>query len=144
VSDPSNLTIIALKVEIWIAARLLPFTIGSTDFSQMLQNVDAPVSERYKFIAPEIIALVTKAATRHPWLMRNRRCLREGLIGYRFMRKAGYQPELHFGIEDKSLKHDRINAHCWVVLNGKPIVNDTLPDMTTIHIHSAHQNQRTS
>ncbi len=133
--EPSRLGLLLLKTEIWAAARLLPFAVAFRDFSQILRLGDVKCSGLYEGTAPETIAQATWRATRKSWLMRNRRCLRQGLIGYRFLRKAGHEPELHFGIDAGSVERDRIDAHCWVVLDGKPVVNDILDGMVTIHVH---------
>lgn len=136
-AKPPHLVLLLLKMEIWVTARLLPFAMAFRDFSQILRLGDVKSSSFYKGTAPETIAHATRRATRKPWLMRNRRCLRQGLIGYRFLRKAGHEPELHFGIDVGSVERDKINAHCWVVLDGKPVVNDILEGMVTIHVHAS-------
>ena len=120
-----------------MTARLLPLAVAFRDLSQILRLGDVERSSLYEGTAPETIAHVTHRATRKPWLMRNRRCLRQGLIGYRFLRKAGYEPELHFGIDVGSVERDKIDAHCWVVLDGKSVVNDVLESMVTIHVHAS-------
>lgn len=136
-AEPPRLALLLLKTEIWVTARLLPFAVAFRDFSQILRLCDVKTSDLYEGAAPETIAHATRRATRKPWLMRNRRCLRQGLIGYRFLRKAGYEPELHFGIDVGSVESKRIDAHCWVVLDGKPVVNDIIEGMVTIHVHDS-------
>jgi len=136
-AEPPRLARLLLKTEIWVTARLLPFAVAFGNLSQILRLGDVKSSGLYEGAAPETIAHATQQATRKPWLMRNRRCLRQGLIGYRFLRKAGHEPELHFGIDVGSVERDRINAHCWVVLDGKPVVNDILEGMFTIHVHGS-------
>jgi hypothetical protein len=69
--------------------------------------------------------------------MRDRRCLREGLLGHRFLRLAGFDPELRFGVDPKSLQTPRVSAHCWVCLDGRPVVSDSLPGMVEIYRHHA-------
>ena len=117
-------------------ARLLPFAVAFRDLSQILRLGDVKRFSLYEGTAPETIACAIHRATRKPWLMRNRRCLRQGLIGYRFLRKAGHEPELHFGVDVGSVERDKIDAHCWVVLDSKPVVNDILEGMVTIHVHA--------
>lgn len=136
-AEPPRLALLLLKTEIWVTARLLPFVLAFRDLSQILRLGDVERSRLYTGAAPETIACVTRRSTRKPWLMRNRRCLRQGLIGYRFLRKAGYEPELHFGIDVGSVERNRIDAHCWVVLDGKPVVNDILEGMVIIHVHDS-------
>ena len=131
----SSFPLLLLRVELWLSARLLPYILPFRNFPQMLEDADVDVSHRYVGLSTNLIAGTLKNVTRHPWLMRDRRCLREGLIGYRFLRKAGFHPELHFGIETKSLDHEFINAHCWVVVDGKSVIGEKLPGMETVHIH---------
>jgi len=119
----------------WIAARCLPVAIFFRSFSEMLQYAEAKVCNRYIGISADQIASAAINATRRPWIMRERRCLRQGLIGYRYLRKAGYQPQLHFGIDSRSVDQEHISAHCWVVLDGKSVINDALQGMSTILIH---------
>ena len=137
VARPRRLALLLLKMEIWVTARLLPFAVAFRDLSQILRLGDVKSSSLYEGTAPETIAHATHRATRKPWLMRNRRCLRQGLIGYRFLRKAGHEPELHFGIDVGSMERDKIDAHCWVVLDSKPVVNDILEGMVTVHVHTS-------
>jgi hypothetical protein len=134
----SSFPLLLLRAEIWLSASLLPFVLPFRNFSQMLEDADVDVSHRYAGLSTSLIANTLIKTTRHPWLMRDRRCLRQGLIGYRYLRKAGYQPELHFGVEANSLDEEVINAHCWVVVEGKPVISEKLPDMETVHIHPAN------
>ncbi|MEE9374728.1 MAG: lasso peptide biosynthesis B2 protein [Rhizobiaceae bacterium] len=125
-----------LRADIWFHAKLMPLVLKFQSFSTMLNNADVANVDRYQGVPTEAISKLVIRSTHHPWFMRNRRCLRQGLIGYQFMRKAGYRPELHFGVEVESLDAPNINAHCWVVLDGKPVLNDILAGMETIFIHS--------
>lgn len=74
-----------------------------------------------------------RKTVRRPLLMRDRRCLREGLLAFRFLTAAGYEPELHFGIDKTSLPGPALRAHCWIVQDGNIVLNP--PNDTTICIH---------
>jgi len=89
----------------------------------------------YAGLPVEYISRRVRKAVRHPWLMRDRRCLREGLLGFEFLRRSGYSPELHFAVDPASVTSDRISAHCWVCLDGKPVVGDRQGDQVTIFVH---------
>ena len=83
----------------------------------------AAPSPRYQGIPAEhIIGFVTQAA-RRPWLMRDRRCLREGLLAFRYLSLAGHHPELHFSIAPSSLSAARPRAHCRVAIDGRTVLN---------------------
>jgi hypothetical protein len=118
---------------IWWHARLLPAFVGRRDLQSVLSYAAVHPDPEFAGLPAEAIAAWVVAATRRPWLMRNRRCLRQGLLGMRFMRLAGHDPELHFGIDPKSLSRPAIAAHCWVVLGGKPVLNDLLEGMEPVH-----------
>lgn len=51
----------------------------------------------------------------------------------RFLRKAGYDPVLKFGIDAKSISSDKLRAHCWVELDGKFLINDDTGKMVVIY-----------
>ncbi|WFP63222.1 lasso peptide biosynthesis B2 protein [Mesorhizobium sp. WSM4904] len=123
------------RVHLWLSARLIPVLVGRRDFEAVLKwaPLDAPTP--YRGLPSAYIVTRVNRAVRHPWLMRDRRCLREGLLGFRFLRMAGFDPELRFGVDAKSMHEPRLSAHCWVCLDGKPVVSDSLPDMVEIYRH---------
>jgi len=123
------------RAEIWWSARLVPFAIGTKNLEQALRYADVAAKARFDGLSAEQIADWVLKATRKPWLMRHRRCLRQGLLGMRFMRYAGYAPELHFGLDTRSITSDVLSAHCWVVLDGRPVLNTIHDDMIVIHAH---------
>ena len=51
------------------------------------------------------------------------------------LKNAGYQPELQIGIDPASTANKKTDAHCWVVLDGKPVINDIMDNMITLHVH---------
>jgi hypothetical protein len=54
--------------------------------------------------------------------MRDRPCLREGLLAYRFLAEAGYRPRLHFGVDPGIMASASTVAHCWVTLDGATVI----------------------
>ncbi|MDA4846201.1 lasso peptide biosynthesis B2 protein [Hoeflea poritis] len=125
------------RIELWLTARLLPLLIAGRDLEGALRLADGTESRRYDGLAADAIAHAVLRVTRRPWLMRDRRCFRQGILGYRFLKMAGYSPQLHFAIDEKSLNEPVIDAHCWVVLDGKPVLNDIMDGMFPIHVHPA-------
>ncbi|RRI01168.1 lasso peptide biosynthesis B2 protein [Mesorhizobium tamadayense] len=125
------------RTHLWLSARLMPALIGRRDFETVLKwaPLDAPTP--YRGLPSAYIVTRVNRTVRHPWLMRDRRCLREGLLGFRFLRMAGFDPELRFGVDSKSMHAPRLSAHCWVCLDGKPVVSDSLPGMVEIYRHHA-------
>jgi hypothetical protein len=66
--------------------------------------------------------------------MRARRCLREGLLGFRFLRLAGFYPVLHFGVEPESVAAEHLRAHCWITLADSCVLNP--PSETMVRLFS--------
>jgi hypothetical protein len=117
-----------------LAARLLPSRVANKPLQKVLEMAE-PTSLRFAGLHHDYITERVLRATRRPWLMRDRRCLRQGLLGCRFLAEAGYAPELHFGIDGDSIGTHRLAAHCWVCIQGKPVLNDRIKDMPTILVH---------
>lgn len=117
---------------LWASARLLPFVVGRRDMAGVRRYTGAPARTLYAGLPASYVADRVKRAARRPWLMRDRRCLREGLLAFRFLSLAGYRPELRFGIERQSVADPLLKAHCWVCLDDRPVVSDRLPDMIEI------------
>lgn len=132
----SFLQSLRFRINLWLAARSLPWRVQGKSFEQILAMVSPKDGEvDYAGLPVEYISRRVRKSVRHPWLMRDRRCLREGLLGFEFMRRSGYSPELHFAVDPASVSTDRISAHCWVCLDGKPVLGDRQGDQVTIFIH---------
>lgn len=123
------------RVALWLAARALPLRLGRQPIGAALRLAEPAARGHYDGLAADYIARAVRRATRHPWLMRDRRCLRQGILGYRFLAAAGYRPELYFGVDPASVSRPRLAAHCWVCLDGQPVLNDRLPGMATLFVH---------
>ena len=48
-----------------------------------------------------------------------RHCLRQSLVLYHEMRRMGYLPIIHFGVQRQS---QNLIGHSWVTLNGRPLM----------------------
>jgi len=132
---PPYLNKVVLKLEIWLRARMLPFQIGNRSLARVLRVAESDPIERLRGTDPDLISKYAIRLTRNPILMRNNQCLRTGVLGYTMLRRAGHEPQLWFGLEDKSLEQEALEAHCWVVLDGKSVIDDQHENMTVIHIH---------
>jgi Transglutaminase-like superfamily len=121
------------NLEILLIARILPLLLYKRDLNATLKTIDVGSDLKFENVLPDIIRDRVMSVTRRPWLMRNRRCLRQGILGMRYLRKAGYNPVLKFGIDTRSVSKEKIAAHCWVELNGKPLINDIMDHMVVIH-----------
>ena len=125
------------RVHLWTSARLMPVLIGHRSFESVLKWAPLSAPTPYRGLSSAYIVAAVNRTVRHPWLMRDRRCLREGLLAHRFLRFAGFDPDLRFGVDPKSMQEPRMSAHCWVCLDGRPVVSDCLPGMVQIYRHHA-------
>jgi hypothetical protein len=126
----------ALRACLWFEARLLPLRIGQRRLDAVLAIADEEAPHLHSALAPAEICRLVKRATRHPLLMRNRRCLRQGVLGMRALRAAGHRPQLHFGVDPRSLDRPLPDAHCWIVLDEEVLMNPPDIGMVTIHRHA--------
>jgi len=85
----------------------------------------------YKGLTAHAIVKSCRKATRRPYFMADRPCLREGLMANRFLMLAGFNPSLHFGMDRTSLSAPTIAAHCWVVADDE-VMNAPTPVMIEI------------
>jgi len=56
-----------------------------------------------------------------PRHMKQRPCLREGLLLFHFLCLAGREPEVHFSVFDPPASRERLDGHCWVSLDGRAV-----------------------
>jgi hypothetical protein len=120
------------RCSLWLWAKYLPLAIRGQELMPLLERVKPPGRQPYSGIAAAEILKRVKLACRKPWLMRDRRCLREGLLAFRFLSMAGYHPVLRFGVERTSLGQSSLSAHCWIDLDGTVALNPPTPGMVEI------------
>jgi hypothetical protein len=114
----------AFRLELWSRARLLPFQLAARDTLEGILELAEPPPGRRRFVgltAARVVRAVRRTL-RHRLLMRDRPCLREGLLAYRFLAEAGYRPRLHFGVDPGIVASARTVAHCWVTLDGATVI----------------------
>ncbi len=132
--DGSRLTRMRFRIALWCQARSMPFRVTShRPFAWVLSFADRAPSATYAGLSAEYILRHVARVTRRPYFMRERRCLRQGLLAFRFMTAAGHDVELHFGI-DRTRRQD-IRAHCWIVHNGHVVLNPPDADTQPIFVH---------
>ena len=125
-----------LRLNVWIFSKLLPLLVIRRSLERILAMATPDKSEpSYSDISPGEIIMAVKRAAARPWRMRDRRCLREGLLAFRFLRLAGHSPVLHFGVAPDTLGDKRPRAHCWVSLNGDTILNPATEPMVELFSH---------
>lgn len=132
--DGSLLTRVRFRIALWCQARSMPLRVTpSRPLAWVLSFVDRAPSETYADLPAEYILKHVARVTRRPYFMRERRCLRQGLLAFRFMKAAGHDVELHFGIDRTHLQN--IRAHCWIVHDGRVVLNPPDADTQPILVH---------
>lgn len=126
------------QLRLWWRARLMPLRLRGRSLEQVLQLAEASSSTGHlSGLSPEAIADRVRRTVRHPFLMRDRRCLREGLLTYRLLVETGWQPLLHFGVEPGTVSSARVRAHCWVTLEGRTVIGASDIPYVEILVHPA-------
>lgn len=133
------LTTLRFRLDLWLRARSLPWRLAGKSFEQILAMASPSERVDYAGLPLDYISKRVRRTVRRPLMMRDRRCLREGLLGFEFLRRSGYSPELHFAVDPASVGKDRISAHCWVCVDGKPVVGDRQGNQVTIFVHGAQR-----
>jgi hypothetical protein len=114
---------------LWLAARLLPFFANARLDRILARATPGPALHAYGHLSAADIVKAVKRAGRRPIRMRDRRCLREGLLGFHYLSLAGHRPVLHFGLQPRTLAGGRPQAHCWITLAGISVLNPAPPGM---------------
>jgi hypothetical protein len=131
----ATFTKIRFRTALWLDARLLPFRISHNQpLAEVLLLIRPPRGVFYSGLPSTYILKHVLKTTRRPILMRDRRCLRQGILACRFLAAAGHSSELHFGIDRTSLANV-LKAHCWVVYRGATVLNPPAPTTVPILIH---------
>lgn len=131
---------IPFAASLWISARLMPVFAKSAPIGKLLRMA-TPAGERpaYTALGADAIVDSVKRVTRRPWRMRGRRCLREGLLAFRFLSLAGHRPLLHFAVEKDTLHDDRLKAHCWISVGDEVVMNPPSPTMLELFTYDGSQ-----
>lgn len=109
-------------LDLWIEARLL--TLFSRRPLEDLLRRATPGTDDYPYaLSVDQIVTAVKNSVARPWRMRGRRCLREGLLAFRYLHLAGHRPTLHFGIVPQTAATARPRAHCWVCVDNRIVLN---------------------
>lgn len=123
------------RIALWCEAKLLPFQVPpSRPLSWIGSFANRSSGLGYPGLQPDYIVKHVLKVTRRPYIMRDRRCLRQGLLAYRFLRAAGYEIELHFGIDQAHRQGQDPRAHCWIVHDGRVLLNPPPTDMPVIFV----------
>ncbi len=127
------------EISLWIGARLITFFAVRRPLGDLLRGATpATTASNCAGRTPdEIVAAVKRVASR-PWLMRKRRCLREGLLAFHYLSLAGHSPVLHFGVVAAFMRASVPRAHCWVSVEGKTVLNPPAEPMVQVFSYDGH------
>jgi hypothetical protein len=127
-----SITYWRFRANLWMWARILPIIAWRNDLVTLLNRASPSTGTPYRGLSASMIAYRAKRAVRRPRVMADRPCLREGILADRFLRLAGFAPELRFGIARESVAKDQLSAHCWVVLDGNILLNEPTTQMIEV------------
>jgi hypothetical protein len=120
---PAIVKYLRFRLSLWLSARLLPFRLRHRPLNEMLRLLEPHHLTPYRGLSIAHIVRCVCRTARRPILMRDRRCLREGMLAFGFLDAAGHKPELHFGIDATTLPRADLKAHCWIVCNNEIVLN---------------------
>jgi hypothetical protein len=123
---------IRFELSLWLNARLMPWRIRGLSLDRLIALYEPGRSGGFIGLKPTFVIDAVRRVTHHPWAMRDRRCLRQGLLAYYYLVKAGFKPELCFGVDRQSIGNQRLSAHCWVALDGENVLNPPGETMVSI------------
>ena len=120
---------ILFPIHFWLVARVLPWMAKRGSLASLL-TIMTPSENRRPYVGVPASAIIEAVIVdgRRAWRMRGRRCFREGLLAFLFLRLAGYAPVIHFGIEPASLAA-RPRGHCWITLAEACVLNPPSPGL---------------
>lgn len=133
---------VRFRAALWLWARMVPVLAWRSDLITLLARVTPSDRTPLAGLPAAAILRHAKRSVRRPWLMVDRPCLREGLLADRFLRLAGYAPELHFGLDRASVRRDQLSAHCWIELDGRTVLNPPGDGMVEILARDADRRIR--
>jgi hypothetical protein len=105
--------------------------------ARLLEPTATPLQSTADPRAAEALARRIDRWLRAGWPLVRRGCLTRGLTRYRFLREAGFDVSLRFGIGEVN---GRFEGHCWLVHDERPFLEkqDPRPVYTEIWRISPH------
>lgn len=130
---------VPFRVNLWIAARLLPLYAKRGSLGDLLALATPTPGTLDEAGDVSAIVAAVKETTARPWRMRGRRCLREGLLAFHYLSRSGKAPLLHFGVDRSSLRGERTKAHCWVSVGGETVLNAPKNQLHELFVYDGRQ-----
>jgi len=114
-----------LPVRVLLFGLSVPFLVrrGPERMARLLEPATPPRAAADPRTA-EALARRIDRWLRTGWPLVRRGCLTRGLTQYRFLRQAGFDVSLRFGIGEVN---GRFEGHCWLVQDGRPFLEKQDP-----------------
>ncbi len=113
---------VILKVHISLVAALFPLVESLLPLRKLLLMAESPSDwTPYHGMSEDRIIKLIDRRLRRPFLMQRRRCLRQGMLLYHFLRLAGVPATLFIAIVGSAEPGRPLLAHCWVNVSGRDI-----------------------
>ena len=107
-------------------ATVLPLLVRAFSLPRLVRLLDAgSVPEPEEPVDPEPTIRLTQAVLRRNFAMFRSNCMKQSLLLFHFLGKAGYPTHIRFGIK---LVDGEIDGHCWLEHNGQPIAEPADPN----------------
>jgi transglutaminase superfamily protein len=114
-----------VPVRVLLFGLSVPFLLrrGPERLARLLER-SPPVQPATDPAAAEALARRIDRWLRAGWPLVRRGCLTRGVTRYRFLREAGFDVSLCFGI---GKVNGRFEGHCWLVQDGRPFLEKQDP-----------------
>jgi len=89
----------------------------------------------YRGIEERHVTALIRHRLRRPWRMRGRRCLRQGLLCFYFLRLIDVPAVLRFGVFAEEGPHEV--AHCWITVHDRCVTEPPQHAYIPIMTHPA-------
>lgn len=120
-----------LRAHIWLVATMFPLLERMLSLRKLLWLAERPADwTPYRGVPAENLIALIDYRLRNPRLMRRRRCLRQGMVLFHFLRLAGVPAIMHFGVLGPATSGQRLHAHCWVNIAGR----DVYPPLSNVAV----------
>lgn len=132
----SKVRTIILRLHILLVTLLVPVFVRLVPLKKLLAlATPGGRLSLYEKVDPEEISRMVRRRLRRPRSMRSRRCLREGLTLFYFLRLSGADAVIHIALHKPTPGRERLRAHCWVVLDGRAMSKPIRGPAVTLMTH---------
>jgi hypothetical protein len=125
-----------LRAHLWTMAALIPLLVRFLGLRHVLFLMTPPRRRRlYGSVAPECLVALVRRRLERPRVMKRRKCLREGLLLFHFLRLAGQPAVLKIGVFPPGPDGARNHAHCWITLHDAALTVPPQGEVAVLLVH---------